>query len=146
MTSTLRNLAIFIGLFSFLTAMFLVRFPYRPEVEYFFLPSDIKQIVVPTWACGDSACAAINVVGYQIPISLADQQQGVTKRWCLSYTRIRRHKGRLAPYFLWAYQTARPVTQVIQMQHAQLTIYQESDLEPADATYQNYCLKEEQGG
>ena len=142
MPRTVRNLAIFIGSFSFLTAMFMICFPYRPEVEYFFLSSHIKQIVDPSWACGDSACAAINVVGYQIPISLADQQQGVTKRWCLSYTRIRRHKGRLAPYFLWAYQTARPVTQVIQMQHEQLIIYQESDLELADATYQKYCLKQ----
>jgi hypothetical protein len=111
MSRVLHGAARLLMLLSIVAGVFVVLFPYRPEVEFFFLHPGIKQFLpAPTWLCGDdSRCAAVAVAGYATTISADEQRAGITEQWCLSYTHIRKHTGVLAPVFRWAYQNRRPM-------------------------------------
>ena len=98
-----------------LIILFIICYPYWPELEHAMLPRTLQRLVgVPTWGCGDSSCAAILVRAYPVSLSPLDQTEGITERWCVSYTRVRSHSGRMARYFRWAYQTGERVRNIVQ--------------------------------
>jgi hypothetical protein len=84
----------------FFVGLFIFAFPYRPELEYFFVPARVKQFIFPP----TRGYAAFQISAYQVPVSQEEQQNGIEERWCLSYTGVPAHTGRMATYFRWAYQ------------------------------------------
>jgi hypothetical protein len=124
----------------FCVVLFVFAFPYWPELEYFFLPARLKQVLPhPTWACGDSGCAAILTSAYQVPVSHEEQQNGIEERWCLRYTRVRSHTGKMAWYFRWAYQTGIRAFQVVEKQKGRYTWADAGEYNRQDERYQIYC-------
>ena len=122
-----------------LGVLFITCFPYWPELEHAMLPGTIQRLVgVPTWGCGDSACAAILVRAYPVSLSTLDQTAGITERWCVSYTQVRRHRGRMAPYFRWAYQTGQRIKYVVEKQADKSRITMDYRVS-ADAFYARFC-------
>lgn len=113
-----------------LITLFVICFPYWPELEHAMLPRAIQRVVGrPAWACGDSGCAKILVRAYPVALSASDRAAGITERWCVSYTRVRSHTGRMARNFRWAYQTGQRVRHVVEKQAGgyQATIAEEND-------------------
>jgi hypothetical protein len=122
-----------------LTILFVVCFPYWPEIEHVLLPRTLQQLVgEPTWGCGDSACAAILVRAYPISLSARERTEGITERLCVGYTRVRKHRGYMAPYFRWAYQTGRRVRYIVQKRDG---TYERvwDDRQTPDAFYVSFC-------
>lgn len=92
-----------------------VGIPYLPELGFLVLSPQARQLIpAPSTACGDSRCAALFPRAYPVPITPEGQQQGISERWCVTYTSVRPHTGRTGVYWRWAYPNGRAVAQVVE--------------------------------